>query len=84
MLSEVDELAALMISERIRQRITELEVASRDRGPAGADEPVLLDRGGLLPRPRFGHRVAAARRRRRALRRQAGRPQPGRVSSSAA
>ncbi|HEX2903003.1 MAG TPA: GGDEF domain-containing protein [Jatrophihabitans sp.] len=31
-LSEVDELAALVISERIRQRITELEIASRSEG----------------------------------------------------
>ena len=31
-LSEVDELTALMISERVRQRITELEIASRTEG----------------------------------------------------
>ena len=36
-LSEVDELTALMISERIRQRITELVVASRTEGLPALD-----------------------------------------------
>ena len=64
-LSEVDELTALMISERIRQRITELEVASRTEGMPALTVAVLLDRGGLLSDARHRHRVAAARRRRR-------------------
>ncbi len=37
-LSEVDELTALMISERIRQRITELEVAARTEGLPALNE----------------------------------------------